>query len=348
MFEIVLSMCLLAQPADCRDVLVPGYEAKTLAACEQKLSSLPENPIRFPAEEIRTGVARCIAAGKTAAFEEAAPGVFVHKGKISDANADNLGDVANMGFVVGDHSIAIIDAGGSRAIGERIYRAVREQSDLPIAYVIFTHMHPDHVLGASVFTDAGAKIVAGSNLETALADRADSYLESFGRLIGPADFIGTRIVMPDITVDKRLTIDLGNRPVQLQVWPLSHTNNDITALDQKSGLLFTGDLVFHEHTPTLDGSLLGWQQVLRDMAELDIEHIVPGHGGPVLPWPSASQPMLRYLGVLEKDTRAALDKGISLGEAVEVIAQGEAANWLLFGLFNPRNATVAYTELEWE
>lgn len=348
MFEVVLSMCLLAQPTDCRDVLVPGYETATRAACEQNLSSLPKNLTEPASEEIQTGDVKCVRTGESAAFEEAAPGVFVHKGHVSDADADNLGDVANVGFVVGETSIAVIDAGGSRVVGEQIYRAVREKSDLPITHVILTHMHPDHVLGASVFTEAGAQIVGHSGLENALADRADSYLEAFGRRIGAANFIGTRIVMPNITVDERLTIDLGNRPLELQIWPRAHTNNDLTVLDTQSGLLFTGDLVFHEHTPTLDGSLLGWQDVLRDMAELDVKRIVPGHGGPVLSWPSASEPMLRYMAVLERDTRAALDKGISLGKAAEVIAQSEAANWMLFGLFNPRNATIAYTELEWE
>jgi hypothetical protein len=58
--------------------------------------------------------------------------------------------------------------------------------------------------------------------------------------------------------------------------------------------------------------------------------------------------MLRYLEVLERDTRAAIAAGARLGDAVETIAQSEAGHWSLFEVHNPRNATVAFTALEWE
>ena len=81
---------------------------------------------------------------------------------------------------------------------------------------------------------------------------------------------------------------------------------------------------------------------------MDITQIVPGHGGPVLAWPDGGADQVRYLSVLERDTRAAIDAGTRMGEAVEQIAQSEAGNWDLFQAYNPRNATVAFTELEWE
>ncbi len=58
--------------------------------------------------------------------------------------------------------------------------------------------------------------------------------------------------------------------------------------------------------------------------------------------------MQRYLDVLAADTRAALDAGQRMGEAIETIAASEEAHWELFEAYNPRNATVAFTELEWE
>ncbi|HEY9039006.1 MAG TPA: quinoprotein relay system zinc metallohydrolase 2 [Roseovarius sp.] len=344
MFEAVVSLCLAGAPQMCRDVLVPGFEAASAAACMQALTAadLPSFP------DLDVGEAACRPLGAVAEFTQIAEGVFVHRGAVSDAAQDNLGDVANIGFVIGSRSVAVIDTGGSRSVGEQVYRAIRRETDLPIRHVVLTHMHPDHVLGASVFADAGAEIIGHARLPGALNDRAENYLDAFGERIGDSAFIGTAVVRPTTGVSERLTIDLGGRALDLRAWRTAHSTTDITVHDRQSGVLFTGDLVVDVQTPSLDGSLTGWQAILAEMVALDLSRIVPGHGGPLLEWPDAAAPMLRYLDVLGEDTRAAIAEGMSLGEAVGTIAQSEAANWELFELFNPRNATVAFTELEWE
>ena len=346
MFEALLSLCLISEPASCRDVLLPGFEADAQEACEDRVTDTDWKP-RFP-QYLHNVAPECRLPGPTADFVEIADGVFAHRGIVSDAAEENYGDVSNVGFVIGAKSIAVIDTGGSRKIAEMIYRAIRQHSDLPISYAILTHMHPDHVLGASVFADAGAKIIGHPGLARALADRAETYQDNFGRLIGAGQFIGTRIVVPDVVVDEVLQLDLGERMLALRTWPRAHTGTDLTVMDQASGTLFTGDLVFDKHAPALDGSLVGWQSVLAELMTLDAARIVPGHGGPVLDWPAGAEALARYLDVLAEDTRAVIDEGQPLSEAVDNIARSEASNWQLFDLFNPRNATVAYTELEWE
>ena len=119
--------------------------------------------------------------------------------------------------------------------------------------------------------------------------------------------------------------------------------------DSENGVLLAGDLLFDEHAPALDGSLRGWQAVLDLLEETGADRVVPGHGGPILPWPEGGAPLRAYLSLLEAETRAALETGMGLAEAAETIAaDAGGADWQLFELFNPRNATVAYTELEWE
>jgi len=348
MFEALVTLCLISATDICRDVLLPGYEAKTEAGCTALLkASGPQRSALF-SEYSQGAASTCQPMGPVAAFDEIAPGVFAHRGVISDASADNFGDVANIGFVIGNRSIAVIDTGGSRKIAEMTYRAIRQRSDLPISHAILTHMHPDHVLGATFFADAGASIVGHAGLMRALADRAETYLGNFGNLIGAGQFIGTTIVVPDLVVEDNLQLDLGERVLDLKLWPRSHTGTDITVMDQRSGTLFTGDLVFDVHAPALDGSVAGWQKVLADLTKLKAARIMPGHGGPMMDWPEGLGPTARYLDVLAMDTRAAIKAGQPLSEAVGNIAQSEAGNWQLFDLFNPRNATVAYTELEWE
>lgn len=347
MFEAVITLCLDLSEGPCRDSLLPGAEAATQAECEAILATDDALQV-MPEGLVAKGSARCQATGTALDFTEVAPGVFAHRGTIDVPNAENRGDVTNLGFVIGAQSVAIIDTGTARWMGEATWRAIRARTDLPVSHVILTHMHPDHVLGASFFADAGAEIVGHAALPRALSDRAPNYLESLERLIGAAAFLGTRAVAIDQNVYDRLEVDLGERMLEIRAWPAAHTGTDVTVLDRTSGTLFTGDLIFHEHTPALDGRLLGWRAVLAEMAEMPVARIVPGHGGPVLDWPESAAPMERYLAVLEEDTRAAIESGQRLGDAVEEIARSEAPHWQLFDDYNPRNATVAFTELEWE
>ncbi|MFZ5963727.1 quinoprotein relay system zinc metallohydrolase 2 [Thalassococcus sp. BH17M4-6] len=349
MFEALVSLCLVADPTACREVLLPGFEASAQSTCAEALrAQAPDLVALFPT--LAPGVPpRCGPVGTALDFEEAAPGVFVHLGRIAEPDRDNLGDVANIGFVIGQESVAVIDTGTTRAVGEGVWRAIRARTDLPVSHVILTHMHPDHVLGASVFVEAGAQVVANAALARALLDRQANYLESIATLVGPGAFVGTRAPRPDLAVEDRTQIDLGGgRILTLRTWPVSHTGTDLTVHDEGSGLLFAGDLVFQRHLPALDGSLRGWQRVMADMAALPVTRVVPGHGGPVLDWPDAAKPMQRYLDVLAADTRQALDAGVRLGDAVLTIAESERPRWALFDAYNPRNATNAFTELEWE
>lgn len=347
MFEAVLSLCL-SVGQDCRPVLLPGYEARDLAGCEALLAADP--PMlegRFQGL-VAQGAPVCQAAGPALEFAEIAPGVFVHTGAVAEPDTENAGDVANLGFVIGAQAVAVIDSGSARWMGEAIWRAIRARSDLPVSHAIITHMHPDHALGASFFAEAGALIVGHAGLDRALADRRENYLESLAALIGPAAFIATDTVTSDLRVEDRAEIDLGGRVLRLRAWPRAHTGTDLTVLDAASGILFTGDLLFHCHTPALDGSLRGWQAVLKEMAAMPVAQVVPGHGAALLGWPDGAASQQRYLDVLAADTRAAIDAGQRLGEAIKVIAASEEPHWELFESFNPRNATVAFTELEWE
>lgn len=344
MFEAILTLCLAGGEGGCRDVLLPGYEGATGAACARALAAQPPDLAVF-SEWAAQGARGCAPTGQALALEEVAPGLWVHVGRIEEPDAGNRGDVSNLAIVIGAAGVAVIDSGSARWVGEALWRAIRARTDLPVTHVILTHMHPDHVFGASVF--AGAEVVGHARLPRALADRQENYRDSLARLIGPA-LIGTRVPQVTRTVEDSADIDLGGRVLTLTALPAAHSVADVTVMDEATGTLIAGDLLFHMHTPALDGSLRGWQEALKDLHAKDIQRVVPGHGAAALPWPEGGADLRRYLDTLARDTRAAIDAGERLGDAVQHIAEDERPRWRLFEAYNPRNATVAFTELEWE
>jgi hypothetical protein len=75
---------------------------------------------------------------------------------------------------------------------------------------------------------------------------------------------------------------------------------------------------------------------------------VPGHGRSIAPWPGALDDEQRYLSTLARDARRFIAAGTPLARAVPAIGQSERQRWQLFDDYNARNATVAFTQLEWE
>lgn len=347
MFEAIVTLCLAASDATCRDRLLPGYAAPTEAACRAALLDAPSDPKAIPRHLVAAAPV-CRPEGPVLDMVEVVPGVFAHRGRIAEPDAENGGDVGNLGFVIGETGVAVIDTGSAPWMGEALWRAIRARTDLPVRHVVLTHMHPDHVFGTGVFERIGARVWGHADLPRALADRHSDYLQGLRASIGAAAFVDVAAPALTDTVTDRAEIDLGGRVLDLRAWPVAHTGNDLTVIDRRSRTLFAGDLVFARHVPALDGNLRGWRAVLADLQGMDVARVVPGHGGPSLDWPEGADPLARYLEVLEQDTRAALDAGARLSEAVTTVAQGEAARWDLFDVYNPRNVTVAYTELEWE
>ena len=281
------------------------------------------------------------------AVEEIAPGDFAHFGQIALTTPDNAGDIANLGIIVGQDSVAIVDTGGSVAVGERLLLAVRAITDRPVRYVINTHDHPDHVFGNAAF-GPGVTFVGHRNLPGALARHGSFYLRSYREQLGASAIEAVRIVPPTMLVDGETTLDLGGRRLRLTAWTPAHTDCDLTVLDETTGVLFAGDLVFLQHVPVVDGSLKGWLALLPRLALVPATIVVPGHGRLAAPWPQALDDERRYLSVLARDARRLIAAGTPLARAVPEIGRSEESRWRLFDDYNARNATTAFSELEWE
>jgi glyoxylase-like metal-dependent hydrolase (beta-lactamase superfamily II) len=156
-----------------------------------------------------------------------------------------------------------------------------------------------------------------------------------------------KIVPPTMLVTDTLTLDLGARRLTLWAWPAGHSDNDLTVFDETTKTLFTGDLVFLRHVPVMDGSIRGWLGTLGELESIPAQRVVPGHG-PVSEWPAALTDERRYLMALLADVRASNKKGEPIRTAADKAAASERPHWEMFDDYNARNATAAFSEIEWE
>ncbi len=169
-------------------------------------------------------------------------------------------------------------------------------------------------------SDRASTFVGHHNLPAELAKRARYYLRSFRDALGAAAIAEVRIIPPTLLVDDETTLDLGGRRLRLTAWsPAAHTDCDLTVLDETTGVLFAGDLVFLQHVPVVDGSLPGWLSVLPRLAKLPARIVVPGHGRLIAPWPAALDDERRYLTSLAADARRLIAAGVPLAQAVPQI-----------------------------
>ena len=283
----------------------------------------------------------------TLGMREVAPGIHVHQGIHQLPDRHNHGEIANIGFVVGNRCIAVIDSGGSPEQGKALKQTIEATTATPICYVINTHVHPDHIYGNLAFKQPGVQFVGHHKLQQAMAMRAPYYTEKaasdLGFALSPEHF-----VPPDIPVKDSLELDLGGRTLRLTAHPTAHTDNDLSIFDTKTQTLWLGDLLFMGHIPVVDGSLNGWLGEIEKLRALPARQVIPGHGPVTAAWPLALVGEESYLRRLQTDIRAAIKRGKTLEQTMDEVGQSLRPDWQLFDDFHKRNVATSFAELEWE
>lgn len=308
-------------------------------------------PSRYPLPRLALSlVFACLALtcqADTLGMREVAPGIHVHQGIHQLPDRHNHGEIANIGFVVGERCIAVIDSGGSPEQGKALKQTIEATTATPICYVINTHVHPDHIYGNLAFKQPGVQFVGHHKLQQAMAMRAPYYTEKaasdLGFALSPEHF-----VPPDIPVKDSLELDLGGRTLRLTAHPTAHTDNDLSIFDTKTQTLWLGDLLFMGHIPVVDGSLNGWLGEIEKLRGLPARQVIPGHGPVTAAWPLALVGEESYLRRLQTDIRAAIKQGKTLEQTMDEVGQSLRPDWQLFDDFHKRNVATSFAELEWE
>jgi glyoxylase-like metal-dependent hydrolase (beta-lactamase superfamily II) len=187
--------------------------------------------------------------------------------------------LSNAGFVIGDDGVLVIDSLFTPEAAQALVSEIRRLTPKPIRYVVNTHYHADHTGGDQVLRDAGAIIIAHKNVRGWV--RVNN-INLFGDRITPE--LKARVEslpLPDLTIDKDLTIWLGSRKVEVKT-VLGHTGGDLIVTIPDAKVMFAGDMLWRKVAPNLiDGSVEQWTATAADFvgapgaAEI---RFVPGHG----------------------------------------------------------------------
>ena len=227
--------------------------------------------------------------------------------------------INNTGLVDDANGATSIDVTSTADRTRAYLSAAAEVASSPIRRVILTHSHPDHCNGASLLPDA--EIIAHRRVADDL--RAPHRLAP--HIFTPFAQGDVTPRLPTIVFDDQLTIAPEGRRVEVRhPGTPAHTTGDSYVWLPGERVLFTGDLVFHGGTPfALSGSPVGWLRTLEQMAALEPDIVVPGHGE--VGGPELFAPVADYLRFLIDAAADARTRGLSPLEAARRLDLGRFA-----------------------
>ncbi|MCV0403251.1 MAG: MBL fold metallo-hydrolase [Chloroflexi bacterium] len=283
-------------------------------------------------------------AEKEATLEPLADGVYAYTAQ---------GD-PNVGAIVADDAILAIEARATPLMAQRWIDVLRaEVGPLPFGDLVLTHYHAVRTLGASAF-DA-RRIVAHAGTAALIEERGmEDWASEQGRM--PRLFTGAETIpgltRPTVTFDESMTLDLGNRSIELRWLGRGHTSGDLVVWLPDERICFAGDLVEAQAAPYMGDSYPEeWSTGTLDaVAALGAEHLVGGRGS-VVHEPAvatAIEDTRAFVRTTIESTREVRDGGGGLREAFELAHERLAPRYAGFPIFEhtmPFNVQRTWDEL---
>lgn len=242
-----------------------------------------------------------------------AEGVWMVAGARDVMSGENGGAIANVAILDTRAGAVVIDTGPSKRYGEALRETARRLTGKDIARVYLTHFHPDHVFGNQAF--GADKISAAQGVIDGLAAMGGDFATAMYATVG--DWMrGTEVLAPGVVVTDGVE-DFGDRKLHLVALG-GHTASDLAILDERSEILFAGDLVFLDRAPTTPhADLARWRRSLDALGKMERRLIVPGHG-PAETGARGLEQTRDWLAAVEEIIRAAFERGLDITEALEL------------------------------
>jgi glyoxylase-like metal-dependent hydrolase (beta-lactamase superfamily II) len=186
----------------------------------------------------------------------------------------------NTGVIIGDDSVMIVDAQATPRLAHKVIERIRSVTDKPIKHVVLSHYHAVRVLGASAY--GASEIIMSHAARAMVAERGqedwDSEFARFPRLFEGHESI-PGLTWPTQTFDRRMSLYLGRRRVDLMWLGRAHTAGDIVAHVPDANVMFTGDIVEYKSACYCgDGHFGDWPATLEAIRRFAPQAIAPGRG----------------------------------------------------------------------
>ena len=282
---------------------------------------------------------------KEATLEQLADGVYAYTAQ---------GD-PNVGAIVGTDAVLAIEARATPFMAQRWIDVLRERvTDLPFGDLVLTHYHAVRTLGASAF--GAGRIIAHEGTRALIEERGlEDWASEQGRM--PRLFAGAETIpgltQPTDTFTDAMTLDLGNRTVELRYLGRGHTSGDLVVWLPEEGILFAGDLVEAQAAPYMGDSYPGeWSTATLDAVAALRAHQLVGGRGPVVrdaAVGTAIDVTRAFIRTTLDGTQAVRERGGTLKEAFEAVHARLAPRYAGFPIFEhtmPFNVQRTWDELD--
>ena len=189
--------------------------------------------------------------------------------------------VPNVGYVIGDKAVLVIDTGLGPRNGAAVYEVAQKLAGDKPLYLVTTHVHPEHDLGAQAFP-ATTKLIRSTDQVKDIAEFGLQLAEVFAKrspinaeLLKDADFRKA-----DITFAHDYDLDLGGVHAKMTAMGANHTAGDTIIWIEADRVLFAGDIAMRAQPAFASphSSLAHWLASLDQLEALEPAIIVPSHG----------------------------------------------------------------------
>ncbi len=277
------------------------------------------------------------------------PSIYWLEGINDYPSEANGGNMVNTGFIIGDKSVMVIDTGWSKIYAEEKLAAIAKITKKPISHIVITHGHPDHAMAAHHYIKkTGAKYVGNKNVVAFFEEKREFSWRLAKRFL-PSWLKGEKIDLtnPDILVPERMSVDLGNKVVELISIGGGHTDADLLVWVPSEKTLFTGDIIFNKVIPaTRDAHIPTWLKKIDIVSSMGAMKIIPGHGP--AGGPKTINFIRRYLSTLWTVMKKFVDGDVDMVIALETAGMDEYKDIPRFKGSHGKNMIKAFQQAEWE
>lgn len=275
-----------------------------------------------------------------------APDVYAVVGDLGGQTYENEGLNNNLGFVVTEAGVVVINTGPTTRVAKALHAAIQKVTSQPVKWVVNVNSQNHYWHGNGYFQTLGATIVAHKEADRVMRETGAGQLDANKTLLKDKAE-GTVLVYPAELFDVRRELKLGQTVLQLLHFGPAHTPGDIAVWLPQQKVVFTGDIVYTERMLAIIpiSHTGGWVQAFDKLAALKPRVVVPGHGKPT-DLKRAKKDTRDYLAFLRANVKQVLDAGGSLQDAVDKTNQSKFKYLANFELLAGRNVNQVYLEME--